>query len=122
MSPTRARTRTHPLLLCGIAALCVGAGLPRAFADQPAAEPGTSIKVKYGDLNLASPSGVEVLYKRIQKAARRVCTIDSAPADPVHVSHWQDCYRTAFANAIRDVDNQPLTAMYRQKNNLPPVG
>jgi UrcA family protein len=101
--------------------LCVGAGIPRAFAEQ-SSERGTSIKVKFGDLNLADPVGIETLYKRIERAARQVCDVDASPSDPLHTSHWRYCYRTAVSNAVRDVNNQKLTAMYREKNKPSTAG
>lgn len=121
MSNTRVHVRPNLLWIYGFAVLCVGAAIPRAFAE-PAYEPGTSIKVKYGDLNLASPEGIEALYTRIEKAARRVCNIDNRPSAPFHLTQWRYCYKTAVVNAVRDVDNQKLTAMYREKNKSSAAG
>ena len=123
MSNVRLQVRTSPFWICGLATLCVGAGVPHAFASpqNPQMYPGTSIKVKYHDLDLSTQAGAEALYTRIQRAARRVCDLDREPADPFRLSHWQYCYKAAVANAVNDVNNKNLTAMYREKNKLSPV-
>jgi len=116
MSHTKTRSPTHPLWMFGLAMLCVGASIPRAFAEVPTI-PGTSVKVKYGDLDLNTHSGTEALYKRIQHAARGVCNQDTDSSDPMRFSHWHFCYNTAVANAVRDVKNQNLTAMHIEKKS-----
>jgi UrcA family protein len=121
MSHTRTHVRANPLWVCGLAMFCVGAGVPHAFAAVPDLQ-GTSLKVKFGDLNLANSGGVETLYKRIERAARRVCDIDSEQSDPSRQSHWRYCYKTAVANAVQDVNNQNLTAMHREKNKESSAG
>ena len=107
-----------PLLMAGIAALFISSA-PHAFAAESDFQKGSSIKVKFGDLNLGTSQGVQVLYQRIEKAARRVCNDDAEPGDPRWHSHWRYCYKTAVANAVREVNNQWLTAMHQQKNGGP---
>ena len=121
MSNTKTLPRLHPLwIAAGIAALFVSGG---AIQANPADfVKGTSVKVKYHDLDLGTPDGVQVLYKRIEKAARRVCTDDAMPGDPMWHSHWRYCFKSAVANAVKDVDNKWLTAMYQDKNGTSPVG
>ena len=110
-----------PLLMAGIAALFISSA-PHAFAADGDFQKGSSVKVKFSDLDLGSAEGVQVLYQRIEKAARRVCNDDAEPGDPRWHSHWRYCYKTAVANAVHDVNNQWLTAMYQQKNGQGPVG
>jgi UrcA family protein len=110
-------------LILGLAMLCVGATIPRAFASPISAYvPGHSVKVKYSDLDLNTRKGTEALYNRIQRAARGVCNQDADSSDPMRFSHWHFCYNTAVANAVRDVRNQNLTAMHLQKNKSKTVG
>jgi UrcA family protein len=71
--------------------------------------------VKFSDLNLSSPSGVEALYLRIHAAARRVC---SQPA-----GEWtsdQACVRKAEGEAIGKVNVPLLTALYQHKTGTEP--
>ena len=110
-----------PLLTAGIAALFISSA-PHAFAADSDYQKGSSVKVKLTDLDLGTAEGVQVLYKRIEKAARRVCNDDAEPGDPRWHSHWRYCYKTAVANAVRDVNNQWLTAMHQEKNGQGPVG
>ena len=110
-----------PLLMAGLAALFVSSA-PHAFAADSDFQTGSSVKVKFGDLNLGTAEGVQVLYKRIEKAARRVCNDDAEPGDPRWHSHWRYCYKTAVAKAVSDVNNQWLTAMHQQKSGQAPVG
>ena len=121
MHRKRVRAAMKPLLLAGIAGLFISSA-PHAFAAKGDFEKGSSVKVKFADLNLGTAEGVQVLYQRIEKAARRVCNEDAEPGDPRWHSHWRYCYKTAVANAVRDVNNQWLTAMHQQKSGQGPVG
>lgn len=67
--------------------------------------------VKFGDLNVASQSGVETLYRRIHAAAARVC-FDGAPWQ---LSAVYACTRKAEARAIEKVNLPQLTAYYQMK-------
>ncbi len=107
--------------IIGLATLCVGASLPPAHAS-PEFEPGSSIKVRYGDLDLFTEPGVTELYQRINRAARKVCNSDIGSSIPERMRAWRFCVDTAVANAVRDVNNQNLTAMFRQKARQAPAG
>ncbi len=77
-----------------------------AFADPQL----RSETVKFQDLNVSTPAGVEALYSRIHAAAKRVC---SAP-------DWEwyrelPCAKEAEATAIAKVNVPALTAFYRMK-------
>lgn len=65
--------------------------------------------VHFGDLDLSKPAEVEVLLKRVRRAAQNVC-------DPLTSRHFwpqrSKCIQRAMANAIREVDNTALTARY----------
>jgi UrcA family protein len=67
--------------------------------------------VKFGDLNVGSPSGVETLYKRIHAAAARVCF----DGDPLQLIAVYACTKKAEARAIEKVNLPQLTAFYRMK-------
>lgn len=78
-----------------------------AYADEEV----RSETVKFGDLNVASPSGVETLYKRIHAAAARVCF----DGDPLQLIAVHACTRKAEARAIEKVNLPQLTAFYQMK-------
>lgn len=69
-----------------------------------------SVTVSYRDLDLSSPEGAKVLYKRIQAAATEVC--GRPGADLLEQSIWRSCYRHAIADAVGKVNNPLLTAVH----------
>jgi UrcA family protein len=87
------------LLACG----WVGSS---AFAEEARTE-----TVKFHDLNLDAPSGVQSLYGRIHSAAKRVCS----ESDPVLRAAEAACARKAEANAIESLKLPQLTAYYKMK-------
>jgi UrcA family protein len=82
-------------------------GASSAFAGEPV----RSETVKFHDLNVATPEGVQMLYGRIHAAANRVC-FDS---DPVLRQAASACARKAEANAIDKLNLSQLTAYYKIK-------
>jgi UrcA family protein len=69
-----------------------------------------SVSVKYGDLNIRSPAGAQVLLKRIEAAANTAC--GDAP-DIRLLRQWAgfgECRRSAVARAVAAVDSPMLTA------------
>lgn len=72
-----------------------------AFADEGT---GTSMHVKYDDLNLATPRGQARLEQRIRRAAKKVCEFDEqhtgTKGRPVEV---RECYSLALASANREL-------------------
>lgn len=75
--------------------------------EQPRSE-----TVKFADLDVVSPSGVQTLYERIHAAARRVCS----DGDPLQQLAASACARKAEAKAIAKVSLPQLTAFYQMKN------
>jgi hypothetical protein len=72
-----------------------------------------SVTIRYAELDLAKPQGVEALYIRIGGAARRVCRADSSLRlrDPVS----SNCYREAIGRAVKQVNLPTLTALHQAK-------
>lgn len=66
--------------------------------------------VKFADLKVDSSAGAEVLYRRIQSAARRVCSYDATSIQGPSV--WQNCVRPAVDAAVAKVNNPQLTALH----------
>jgi len=70
--------------------------------------------VKFGDLNLSSPEGVEALYGRIHAAARRVCDQPSGEQAGVY-----RCMKKTESATISKVNIPLLTAFYQKKSGSP---
>ncbi len=62
-------------------------------------------KVSYADLNIQTPEGAKVLYKRIVHAAYVVCP------DYGDLQETHQCVNKAIARAIKQVDSPALTAV-----------
>jgi UrcA family protein len=106
-------------LLTTVAALLLCSAAQGVFATDSEYP---SMKVRFGDLNLQTEEGARVLYHRIQGAARLVCN-DAIPAGGLgRASQLWKCIDTAVANAVNQVNNTKLTAMYQEKSNHKGVG
>jgi UrcA family protein len=69
-----------------------------------------SVTVSFRDLDLARPEDANLLYRRIQGAAKRVC--GNPGADLIEQSIWRACYRSAISDAVTKVNNPLLTAAH----------
>ena len=72
--------------------------------------------VRFGDLNLNSRAGVEVLYRRIESAARDVCGPAEDPGSRRPSAAWQSCVREAVMTAVHKVDRPLLTAYFEERD------
>ncbi len=82
-------------------------GASSAFADdQVRAE-----TVKFQDLNVSTPAGVETLYGRIHAAAKRVCS----ESDKMRQTNAAACARKAETHAVDELNLPLLTAYHRAK-------
>ncbi len=73
--------------------------------------------VSYADLNLESEEGVRVLYRRLKRASKELCS-DAPPRVAGSVPkiyqlsngvETRQCYREALSNAVDKFDNEDLT-------------
>ena len=71
--------------------------------------------VKFVDLNLDTPAGVEALYGRIHAAAWRVCRQPGGELAAV-----KGCMTKAESQAIGKLNNSLLTAFYQKKTGSQP--
>jgi UrcA family protein len=94
-------------ILAYAAALWLACGLvaPNAFASDSRSE-----TVKFADLDLSAPGGVEALYGRIHAAAWRVCIQPAGELAAVG-----RCMRKTEADAVGKVNVPALTAFYQTK-------
>jgi UrcA family protein len=105
-SNTKTLSRVPFVFVTG--ALLAFAAVTSAHANE---EPVRSETVKFEDLNVGTPSGVQALYERIHRAARRVC---SEP-DALQQLAAKTCAQKAEARAIASVSLPQLTAYYQMK-------
>lgn len=73
--------------------------------------------VKFTDLKVDTSAGAEVLYRRIQSAARRVCSYDATSIQGPSV--WQSCVRPTVDAAVAKVNNPQLTALHTGRSPSP---
>ena len=99
-----------PLVLTA-AMLLAFAGVSTAHANEQV----RSETVKFGDLNVGTPSGVQALYDRIHAAAKRVCS----EGDPRQWTAANACARKAEARAVEKLSLPQLTAYYQMKTGGP---
>jgi UrcA family protein len=94
------------------AAVAWGGGSSTAQAGEPDTPVAHEV-VSFKDLNLNTPAGVAVLYRRIKIAAHDVC------ADPYRydLSEYKlrPCIDDAVSRAIAQVNNPMLTSLYEAK-------
>jgi UrcA family protein len=85
-----------------------------------AAEPVNPLQrtVKFADLKISSPEGAAVLYVRIQRAARQVCS-PLGGHDLSSMRRMDACEHKAIADAVAKVDEPALFAVYSAHNGQP---
>ena len=102
------RALTIPVLRLAAAAALLSCAAP--VLAQPA-DPVPSAFVGYGDLNLGSRAGAQVLLRRIEAAATTVCGGAPDLRQLNQVARFEACRRSAVARALVAVDSPMLTAM-----------
>ncbi len=91
----------------GITAALIFSGL--AHADDV-----RKIEIAYSDLDLSRTEQASTLYSRIQRAAYNVCEVNTVP-NPQAMLLQHKCMAKAVDEAVRNVDNPNLTAVYMAK-------
>lgn len=94
-----------------------------ALALAPSAQAGAAAQgdgppsalVRFGDLNLDSSAGAQILYERIVRAAYTVCAPFAAAGHLTPSGAWYNCVDQAIAGAVRRVDRPSLTAYYARR-------
>ncbi len=72
------------------------------------------VHVKYADLNISSPAGAAVLYRRIRVAADQVCG-EYGGRGLARIARAQACADKAIADAVASVGNDTLNSVYAAK-------
>lgn len=113
-------TNTVSSHLRGLIAAAVLATLATGFAGLSVAADDSEVRsetVHYADLNLSSPQGAAMLYRRIRWAAQHVCEWDD---DSFGVgTDTRDCVNKAIADAVTRVGRPELTAVYNADHRQP---
>ncbi len=76
--------------------------------------------VSYADLNLESEESVRVLYRRLKRASKKLCSATppwiagSLPNYyfPYNGLETRQCYREALSNAVDKIDNERLNEIH----------
>ncbi len=84
-------------------------------------EVGTA-RVSYADLNLESEEGVRVLYRRLKRASKELCSatppqVAGSLPNVYSLDNTQEtrkCYREALSNAVDKIDNEDLTRIHAE--------
>ena len=99
---------TKQVAMAGIAALCLATAAMGAHAGElnPPAR-----TVRYADLNLNTPAGAAVLYKRIKYAAEQVCG-DVNARQLKEAMAAKACVAQAVDAGVHAVNNVQLTREY----------
>jgi UrcA family protein len=73
-----------------------------------------TITVSFAELDISKPRGLEVLYSRIEHAAKAVCGLEySMQLARTRVA--KTCYKTAIDDAVRQINRPTLTALHLAK-------
>jgi len=106
--PSRSSVSTAMACALGAALLCT---LPAAAAFSADEDPPPTRKINYADLNIQSPAGARVLYRRIRTAAIELCHFrDSWDLSIKH--RREECIQRAVDEAVRSVPSAQLAALH----------
>jgi UrcA family protein len=74
-----------------------------------------STTVEYAELNLTTQKGVATLYRRLERAARGVCSDTGERVPLAERVVAQRCTKAALADAVKQVDIPELSAMHQAR-------
>ncbi len=83
------------------------AGTPSDFED-------AKVTVSYADLNLETEKGVQTLYRRLQRASKKVSGFTSfgVVGTARLMQKAGQSYRNTLSNAVEKIDNERLSAIH----------
>ena len=82
-----------------------------ALAQAPSEKPLTVV-VRFSDLDLTHEEGARVLLRRLQNAARVVCSPAADAKDLKRISLYESCLKESMDRAVADVHVPLLSALY----------
>ena len=106
-------TSTASTGLRGLIATAIFGALASSFSAVSAADTSSSVSitVKFADLKISNPSSAHVLYERIRAAAQGACSYYWFKTDADEAR----CVHDAIANAVAEVNQPELSAVYNAK-------
>ncbi|HEY6643186.1 UrcA family protein [Povalibacter sp.] len=96
------------------AGVVTGSLLAASVQARPAAP---QIRVPLDRYDLSKQAHADQLYSRLQRAARTVCGSREARELKIRQLN-EECYATALANAVTDVNDAKLTALHQSDSEL----
>src|SRR5688572_3011985 len=104
-------TRLHKnFLATAVAAFAFTAAQAQAETQQ-SIELAPRISVQYAAEDLETDEGVENVYRKLRKAARRVCGIDGGFLNLSEKTLAKKCVDDTLASAVRKIDRPLLTTL-----------
>ncbi len=103
-------------IVFSLAASALLAGVASAGATQT-----RQLNVSYGDLNIHSRAGVQVLMGRLEHAAGAVCGGPSFAREALEAQRFRDCRRDALDKAVAGIASPELMAAYNGQAQLAQV-
>ena len=104
--------KTGLLALAFFAALVTSSSQARASSTTATLAPGTSITVRFADLNVDSADGAWILYSRIRGAAESVCGTRMSVWEGDREWAWRACYRATVDDAVRRINRPMLSSQH----------
>jgi UrcA family protein len=75
-----------------------------------------AIRVVYGDLNLATPAGLDELYSRIRYAAARHCEPERVVTGTRLNSRYDQCIKDTVAMTVQKVNVKGLSTLHADRS------
>ncbi len=97
------------LFVCGLGASASAvAAAPSQFDDG-------AISVSFADLNIQNTAGARVLYSRLQRATKSVCSLESYRelGSLLRVAQAEQCYAETLDNAVAKIDSAALRKIHK---------
>jgi UrcA family protein len=113
------RNEINAIIAKSIVAISLAAALTGYSVSAHAVASAVKVRshtIRYAELDLAKPQGVEALYIRIGGAARRVCRADFSLRLRDRLN-MRNCYQDAIGRAVKQVNLPTLTAIHRAKTS-----
>jgi len=105
-------TRFHKnSLATAIAAIVFAAANAQAETPQ-SIELAPQVSVQFAAEDLETDKGAENVYRKLRKAARRVCGIDGGFLNLSEKTLAKKCVDDTLASAVRKIDRPQLTALH----------
>ena len=72
-----------------------------------------SVTIDYADLNITNEAGAKILYKRIETAASKVCSIATGAAPIGVLREQRNCVNETIAATVKRIDNDRFELLHQ---------